>query len=372
MPPTATHWLEGGQRYFAQLAALSPQTLQLNVGLSLAVVVAAVLLCWAAGKLLCWSLRLIPNLGTADRQAKARQALGLTSLGLRAVVIACGLSLITAIWGLDIWAWTATPWGSMLAATGSRVIIICLGAAIILEIADLAMGYALGRLKTRAKGDPRRRSQIDTLSPILSSAARISIVIVAAITLLSQVGVEIAPLLASAGVVGIAVGFGAQTLVKDFFTGFFLIIEDIVAIGDVVQIQVFSGTVEQMTLRTIRLRDFDGTLHIFPYGEAQIIHNLTKTYSFAAFDLPLRYDSDLDKAMEVMKSTAETMRKDPYYGPLILNDIEIPGPDLLSDIGIIVKARIRTQPRDRWLVFREYNRRIKPAFDKAGIVMTHK
>ncbi len=183
---------------------------------------------------------------------------------------------------------------------------------------------------------------------------------------------QIAPVLAGAGVVGVAVGFGAQTLVKDFFTGFFLIIEDIVALGDVVQIQAFSGTVEEMTLRTIRLRDFDGTLHIFPYGEAQIIHNMTKTYSFSAFELPVKVDTDLDKAMAVIHATFEAMRKEGDCGAMILGDIELVGVDLLSDVGIILKGRIRTQPQARWRVLREFNRRLKPDLDAAGIVLTHK
>ncbi len=142
--------------------------------------------------------------------------------------------------------------------------------------------------------------------------------------------------------------------------------------ANVVQIQSFSGTVEQMTLRTIRLCDFDDTLHIFPYGEAQIIHNLTKTYSYAAIDLPLRYDSDIDKAMDVMRATAEAPARGCRIRPDDPRRYRNPRTDLLSDIGIIVKARIRTQPCERWLVLREYNRRIKQAFDVAGIVMTHK
>ena len=373
MPQTAADlWTRWWQTFSGHLARLTADDLRLNAGLSVAVVLGGILVIWLLVRLLCWSLRVIPDLGKAERQDHARRALKLTSLVLRGIVVVYGLFLIARIWGLDLTAWAMTGWGSKLTVTGSRVVVVVVISAVVLEVAGLALAYAMGRLKAQAEGDPRRLSQIDTLSPILRSGVQVAILVIAAMTLLSQVGVEVAPLLASAGVVGIAIGFGAQTLVKDFFTGFFLIIEDIVAIGDVVQIQTFSGTVEQMTLRTIRLRDFDGTLHIFPYGEAQIIHNLTKTYSYAAFDLPLRYDSDLDKAMAVMKTTADDLRQDKDFSDMILGDIEISGPDLLSDIGIIVKARIRTQPRDRWLIFREYNRRIKTAFDAAGVVMTHK
>ena len=368
----ADQWSGGWQSLSGHLAALTPQALQINAGLTLAVVLGCALVIWLLGKVLCWTMRIVPDLGKAERQAHARRALKLTTLILRGVVVVLAIVFVARIWGLDLAAWTLTPWGSRLATTSSRVIIVVAMSAVILEVAGLALGYAMGQLKRRADHDLRRQSQIDTLNPIVHRAVQVSILVIAVMTLLSQVGVEVAPLLASAGVVGIAVGFGAQTLVKDIFTGFFLIIEDIVAIGDVVQIQAFSGSVEQMTLRTIRLRDFDGTLHIFPYGEAQIIHNLTKTFSYAAFDLPLRYDTDIDKAMEVMRGTAAELRRDAEFGPMMLDDIEIPGADLLSDVGIIVKARIRTQPRQRWLVLREYNRRIKLAFDAAAIVMTHK
>ncbi len=373
MPQTAAdQWTGWWYALSGHLAHLTPEALRLNTAVTVAIVAGSAATVWLLGWLPRWVLRLTPGLGKAERKVHALQALQLTTLILRGVAVIYALILVARTWGVDLTAWATTPWGSRFATTGSRVVIILVISAIFLEVAGLGLGYAMGRLKSRAGGDPRRASQIDTLSPIVRSAVQITIFIIAAMTLLSQVGVEVAPLLASAGVVGIAIGFGAQTLVRDFFTGFFLIIEDIVAIGDVVQIQSFSGTVEQMTLRTIRLRDFDGTLHIFPYGEAQIIHNLTKTYSYAAFDLPLRYDSDIDKAVEVMRTTAEDLRGDAEFGPMILDDIEIPGTDLLSDIGIIIKARIRTQPRERWLVFREYNRRLKPAFDAAGIVMTHK
>ena len=364
--------LAGLRAQWEHLAALTPQAVALNLALSAGLLALCALFMWLAGRALCWSLRIVPGLGRAERKAHAATALSLTRSALNIVIVIGGAFAIAGVWGIDLLSWTTTLWGSNIATTATRLIIVIVASAIAMEATGVAMGYAVGRLRSRSNDDPRRAAQLDTLGPIVANAARTFILIIAVMTLLGQAGVQIAPLLASAGVAGVALGFGAQTLVKDFLTGFFLIVEDIVAIGDVVQIQAFSGTVEQMTLRTIRLRDFDGTLHIFPYGEAQIIHNLTKTYSFAAFDLPLRYDSDLDRVMQVMRDTAGELRQDRRFGPLMLDDIEIPGADLLSDVGIIIKARIRTQPRDRWLVFREYNRRIKHAFDEAGLVMTHK
>ena len=353
------------------LRRLTPAEIGVNAALSVGIVLVAAVLIWLSKRLLCYGLRVIPGLDRTQRKAHAAQALRLTQWVLNVAIVLIGLFVIAEVWGFNLLGWTATAWGRSVSATGSQVAMVVVISALALEAATLFIQYVVARLKARTD-DARRAAQLNTLGPIFRSAIQIVIVILAAMTLLGQVGVQIAPILAGAGVVGVAVGFGAQTLVKDFFTGFFLIIEDIVAVGDVVLIQGFSGTVEEMTLRTIRLRDFDGTLHIFPYGEAQIIHNMTKTYSFSAFDVPVALNSDLDKAMAVMRQTFETMRKDGDCGEAILDDIEIVGVDLLSDVGVILKGRIRTQPQARWKVLREFNRRLKPAFDGAGIVLTHK
>jgi len=353
------------------LRGLTPAEIGLNALLSVVAVVIAAVLVFLSTRLLCYGLRVIPGLDRGQRKAHAEKALRLTRWVLNAAIVLITAFIVFEIWGFDPLGWTATAWGRTVSATGSQVAMVVIISALALEAATLFIQYVVARLRARTD-DPRRAAQLNTLGPIFRSGVQIVIVLLAAMTLLGQVGVRIGPILAGAGVVGVAVGFGAQTLVKDFFTGFFLIIEDIVAVGDVVQIQAFSGTVEEMTLRTIRLRDFDGTLHILPYGEAQIIHNMTKTFSFSAFEIPVRADTDLDKAMAVMRETFEVMRRDKSCGEAILGDIDMVGVDLLSDVGIILKGRIRTQPQARWRVLREYNRRLKLAFDAAGIVLTHK
>ncbi len=184
---------------------------------------------------------------------------------------------------------------------------------------------------------------------------------------LGKLGVKIGPLLAGAGVVGVALGFGAQTLVKDFLTGIFLIVEDIVSVGDIVRIGDSGGLVEQMTLRTIRLRDFDGTVHVFPYSEAQVLHNLTKSFSYYVFDLQVPYASDLDAALAIMRRVGARLKADPDFADKILEPIEVVGVDSLADSGVVLKARIKTPPLQQWTVGREYNRRIKLAFDEAGV-----
>ncbi len=371
MPTAAEQLWTGLTAEIDHLRHLTPAGIGANALLSVVAAVAAAVSIWLSKRLLCYALRVIPGLDRQERKAEAARALRLTQWALNVAIALIALFVICEIWGFDPLGWTATPWGRQVSATGSQVAMVVVISAVALEAATLFIQYLTARLRARA-GDPRRAAQLNTLGPIFRSAVQIVILVLAAMTLLGQVGVQIGPVLAGAGVVGVAIGFGAQTLVKDFFTGFFLIIEDIVAVGDVVQIQAFSGTVEEMTLRTIRLRDFDGTLHIFPYGEAQIIHNMTKTFSFSAFDVPVRLDTDLDKAMAVMRQTFAGMRQDEACGPQILDDIEIAGVDLLSDVGIILKGRIRTQPQARWEVLREFNRRLKRDFDTAGIVLTHK
>jgi small conductance mechanosensitive channel len=367
----AEQLLAGFTAEYNHLSHLTWPEVATNLGLTAAVVVIGALLVWAVRRGTCSLMRIIPGLSHGERKARASRALGITRGVALVIVIIGALFLAAEIWGFDPLGWTQTAWGAALSTAASRVLVVLVVTAVALEAATLMLEYFLGRLKSRTR-DPRREAQLNTLGPIFRSGFQIAIVILAAMTLLGQVGVQIAPILTGAGVVGIAVGFGAQTLVKDFFTGFFLIIEDIVAVGDVVQIQAFSGTVEEMTLRTIRLRDFDGTLHIFPYGEAQIIHNMTKTYSYSAFDLPVKIDTDIDKAMAVMRQAFEDLRGDPAFANLILDDIDISGIDLLSDVGVILKGRIRTRPADRWTVLREYLRRVKRRFDEAGIVLTHK
>ena len=354
------------------LTGLTPMQIGINAGLTVLVAAIGWGIAWGLRRLLCYGASKVPGGHTSGGKARAEKAMGFTGSIVALLVALVGLVTVANIWGFDVFSWISQGVGRQIAHTIFTLFLILVSTAIGMELAGLFIRYTLTRLKGRTDLDPRRSAQLDTLGPILRRSVQMVILLLGIMTVLSQVGVQIAPLLAGAGVVGIAVGFGAQTLVKDFFTGFFLLVEDIVAVGDIVQIQTFSGEVEDMTLRTIRLRDFDGTLHIFPYGEAQIIHNLTKTFSFAAFDLPVRLDTDLDKAMAVMKTTAADLRKDEAFAPLILDDIEIPGPDLLSDIGIILKGRIRTQPLERWIVLREYNRRIKAAFEAAGIVLTHK
>ncbi len=354
------------------LLGLSPQAAALNAAITAAIVIICWLAIWGIGVGLSYAVARLP--GHADEMGRetVQKAMRVTRGIITLVFIFVAIVMIGAVWGVDIFAWMSAGFASQLSHTLLALFIVLAVTAVAFETAGLFIGYSLTRLKARKGLDLRRSAQIDTLGPIVRRTLQAAILVVGIMTFLSQLGVEIAPLLAGAGVVGIAVGFGAQTLVKDFFTGFFLLIEDVVAVGDTVTIAGSTGQVENMTLRYISLRDADGTLHVFPYGEAQIIHNQTKTFARYVFDLPLALTTNADRAAEIIRQTGAIMQADPDYGAMIREPIEILGVDSLADFGFVLKARLTTTPNARWKVGREFNRRIKAAFEAAGIAFGHK
>lgn len=350
-----------GQDY---INALGPAGLALNLGLSTVLIFAAAVGSWA----LSWALTKVFRYVAGDGDAgKKRSLSGLSNFGkaLHGAVWICAVVLVLSVWGVNFASWAGGA-GAPILAVAMRVLVIAAVAALAWELAIRAIEKSLYRAADRAE-TRRRAAQLRSIAPMARSAARATIAVFAGLMILSQFGVQVGPLLAGAGVVGVAIGFGAQTLVKDYLTGFSLIIEDIVSVGDIVQIGDHGGLVETMTLRTIRLRDFDGTLHIIPYSEAQIVHNRTKTFSYYVFDIPISYDADIDLALEIMRQTGDELRADPAYADKIIDPIEVVGVDSLADSAVVLKARIKTAPLQQWNVGRQYNRRIKLAFDAAGV-----
>jgi small conductance mechanosensitive channel len=312
------------------------------------------------------AMRRVPGGADADKHVRTGRIVRFARVVASVALVAASALLIARVWGLDLLSWLAAGPGQRLAAGAMRVgVLLVLGFAAF-ELVGFLVGRLLGRL-VRGASDRRRTAQLKTLGPLIGSFARGVVLVLFAMMLLSEAGLKIGPLLAGAGVVGVAVGFGAQTVVKDLLTGVFLVAEDIVSVGDIVTISGSGGLVEAMTLRTIRLRDFDGTLHVFPYSEAQVIHNLTKTFSYYVFDLQISYESDVDHAIVVMRETANQLGHEPEYAEKILEPIEVVGVDNLAANGVALKARIKTRPMEQWTVGREYNRRIKLAFDREGI-----
>lgn len=365
--------MTASERIFAALkglishfAAMSPMAWALNLMLTLL----ALGLAAGAGRLARRLTRLgahrLPGPADAELTVRANRLARLAGWTMQGLAALAAVLIVADVWGLNLLAWTTTPLGARALAGLMRLGLLLVVTVAVFELVSLAIGRGMEGFASHA-AEPRRRAQLTTLEPLLKGVAQTAIVIVALLMALSELGVKIGPLLAGAGVVGVALGFGAQTLVKDFLTGIFLIVEDIVSVGDIVRIGDSGGLVEQMTLRTIRLRDFDGTVHVFPYSEAQVLHNMTKSFSYYVFDLQVSYGSDLDAALSIMKRVGARLKADPDFADKILEPIEVVGVDNLADSGVVLKARIKTQPLQQWTVGREYNRRIKLAFDEAGV-----
>lgn len=252
------------------------------------------------------------------------------------------------------------------------ILIIILLMFVFLKANRLLFRRLNSMLINRARRTPDEESfeaekRINTLSGILIGLGKIIIFTIFSMILLRRLGLDIAPLLAGAGILGLAVGFGAQELVRDFISGFFILLENQIRAGDVVRLNGTAGLVERIELRTTTLRDFEGVVHIFQNGKINTISNLTKEWSAVAFDIRVAYKEDTDKVMEVMQQVGNEMEQDPAYNEMFLEPMEIFGLDKFDDSAILIKARIKTKPGKQWPVGREYRRRLKKAFDTQGI-----
>ena len=366
-PLAAGRLIAAGQGAWRALAKLDPWVAGLNLFLSLVVVALGFLAIAGLRRLFDYGLRRFVVRAGDGRDLQMPRVAGLTWLLIRLSIAGGGLAAIAGIWGLDL----LLLFGGGVGASILRAVGVVVVAVAGVEIA----GFFVERLVegfARRSGDTRRAAQVRTLGPLINGFIKSVVIVISVLTFLSEIGVKVGPLLASAGVVGVAIGFGAQTLVKDFLTGLFLIAEDVVSVGDNVLIGESGGTVEAMTLRTIRLRDLNGTLHIFPYSEAQVIHNRTSRFSSFVFETMTTYDSDTDLALKVMAQVGEEMRQDPRYAAKIIRPFEVLGIDRLDPLGVAVKGRITTRPREQWEVGREYNRRIKSAFEQAGVQLAYR
>jgi small conductance mechanosensitive channel len=212
-----------------------------------------------------------------------------------------------------------------------------------------------------------RAKRARTLGSLIQKIATVAISSVAVLIILDQFGVNIAPVLTGAGIAGLAVGFGAQTLVRDFISGFFLILEDQIRVGDVAAINGTGGLVEQINLRTIVLRDEEGAVHVFPNGAIITLANRSKDFSYYVINVALPYNEDTDRVTEIIKQVGEDLRRDDRYGPFILDSLDILGVDAYGDWAMQFKIRIKTMPQKQWEVGRELRKRIRIALDRAGV-----
>jgi small-conductance mechanosensitive channel len=218
----------------------------------------------------------------------------------------------------------------------------------------------------RTGGDELAR--IETLARVFRNTAAIIIVIVAGTLVLGEVGISIAPILATAGVAGVAIGFGAQSLIKDYLGGFFILLDDQIREGDVVEVAGLSGLVEEVTLRYVRLRNFEGHVHFVPCGEIKTVTNRTRGFAHAVIEVGVAYRADPDEALAVMREVCAAMRADAAWQGRIAEDIEIIGVERLADSAVILRARLKVVPPvQQWNVKREFLKRLKKAYDERNI-----
>jgi small-conductance mechanosensitive channel len=261
---------------------------------------------------------------------------------------------------------------SPLIVHGIRIVAILVVAYVLNRILKAVFPKVQARIAERMAAfrenvDVEMEKRATTLSRIVRKTISVLIWIVAIMMALKEAGFDVAPILAGAGVAGLAVGFGAQNLVRDVISGGFILLEDQIRVNDVAVINGTGGLVEQINLRTTVLRSLDGTVHIFPNGTINTLANMTHGYSYYVFDMGVAYKEDTDHVSEVLKSIADEMMKEEKFQKLILSPLEILGVDKFADSAVIVKARIKTVPIQQWTVGREMNRRIKKKFDELGI-----
>jgi small-conductance mechanosensitive channel len=247
-----------------------------------------------------------------------------------------------------------------------RVVLIALAAWIGLGLMQ-RLTRLFGERITRGMDDGEQVKRAATLGRVFRYIAAVIVLVVATTLILSELGIAVAPILGAAGVIGLAVGFGAQSLVKDYFAGFFILLENQMRQGDIVDIAGKAGLVEEITLRYVRLRDYDGNVHFVSNGLITTVTNMSRGYAQSVVDVGVAYREDTDEAVAVMRETGAELRADPAFGPKILDELEIAGVDKWADSAVILRCRFKVRPLEQWNVRREFLRRLKKAFDARGI-----
>ena len=260
----------------------------------------------------------------------------------------------------------------------NTVITSCLRITVILFVAWVAMkvfkkfllrfeGHLIDKSQTEGEPPSESQKRIETIIRLIRQAALVALWLTVSLIILKEIGIEIGPIIASAGIVGLAVGFGAQNLVRDVISGFFIILENQIRVGDVAIINGTGGLVEKINFRTTVLRDLGGIVHVFPNGAINTLSNLTNEWSAYVFDIGVAYKENTDKVIDIMREVGRKMMQEEKYSNYLLEEPEIFGVDKFADSAVIIKGRIRTKPIRQWEVGREYLRRIKQAFDANNI-----
>ena len=252
---------------------------------------------------------------------------------------------------------------------GLKVLLVIAGTYLVLYLIRLLSKriVAYSRKVERDQDQGEREKRTETLVHIFETTGKVFIIIIAIFMVMKELGMDITPLLTGAGIAGLALGFGAQSLVKDFLSGFFILIENQFRVGDVIKIGEFSGVVERISLRTVVLRDLGGNVHVIPNGEVKAVTNMSYEWSRAVVDIAVSYREDIDRVMNVLNEVGKTMIDDELFKKIIWEKPFVTGINDLSDGQVKLQMLVKTAPLMQWEVGRELRKRIKSAFDREGI-----
>jgi len=340
--------------------------------------VGAVVLAFAAAAILAKLARVIIHrmlsaleFGAANRamvQVRGRQLTRALTAVAYGVAALASISLALERFGIQELSWNPRRFARWGETHGVHFVLTIVGAFIVIRASNLAIHYLQHRLGRRhAEEDFEWQRRSETLGGILTSVVNVSVGFVAALMALGELSVDVMPILTGAGIAGLAVGFGAQNLVRDVISGFFLILEDQVRVGDITRINGVGGTVEQINLRTIVVRDGDGAVHVFPNGTITALANLSKRYSFAVVDIKIPYAEDAERALIALRDVGESLAKDAAWAPSLLGPIDAPGIESMVGGGTTVRIRCKTLPLKHDPVAGELRRRILTSFHERGI-----
>ncbi|WOH82343.1 mechanosensitive ion channel [Bradyrhizobium sp. BEA-2-5] len=299
-------------------------------------------------------------------ETRANRYLPLLRRIVSGVIAFIGFVAVLEVWGVDAIVWFyGGQIGSRLISAVVTIGLAVLAAAVIWEVANALMDRQIDTLSR--EGHYARAARLRTFQPMLRTALLCLIATVVGLTALSEIGVNVAPLLAGAGIVGIAIGFGSQKLVQDLITGLFLLLENTVQVGDNVSVSGLSGVVENVSIRTIRLRAGDGAVHIVPFSAVTTITNASRGAGNASVSVNIAYREDTDRAGQILKDIVDEMRQETAYRALIRSDLELWGVDKVDGAMVSIVGQIRCTEAGRWPVQREFNRRMKLRFQEEGI-----
>jgi len=314
-----------------------------------------------------------PSSGTARHHVLVARARAYNPLIRALIRVVIGVLVVVFIlqgWGINAFGWLLTDAFSRSLISAFIAIIITIAVALVLW--ECANAFLNGRIeRLTSTGRSRQASRLRTLLPMIKASLGVAIFLVAGLICLSKIGVNAAPLLAGAGVLGIAVGFGSQKLVQDIITGLFLLLEDAMQVGDVVSLASMTGTVERLSIRTIRLRGGDGSINIIPFSAVTTVTNMTRDFGYAQISIQVSYEEDLPRVYAVLTDIARTMRKEPAWGAMIRDDLQIFGLDQFGASALVITGQIRTGPGQHWAVRREFYARVKQRFEADHIEMPY-